>query len=157
MTLKEAILAKVADWRPSSRQTILIPDHGAGWAVSVTADRSDELGCLVWEAVARRTTGRREEPLRAWADRVAGRVTGLLEPLAVVEVDVQRDEAVLRSEEPARRGEDLFYYEVLLNGAGEAAVRRYRSSSQPGTRREQIPFALTHESLAKLLGDVTAD
>jgi len=125
--------------------------------VSVTADRSDELGCLLWETTTRRSAGPREEPLRAWADRVAQRVTGLLEPLAVVEVDVQRDEAILRSDEPARRGDDLFYYEVALKGAGEAAVRRYHSSSQPGTRREQVPFALTHESLAKLLGDVTAD
>jgi len=157
MTLNEAILAKLADWRPNGRQSLLIPDSGTGWTVSVTADRSDELGCLLWETTTRRSAGPREVPLRAWADRVAQRVTGLLEPLAVVEVDVQRDEAILRSDEPARRGDDLFYYEVALKGAGEAAVRRYHSSSQPGTRREQVPFALTHESLAKLLGDVTAD
>lgn len=156
MTLNEAILAKVADWRPSGRQTILIPDEGAGWTVAVTADRSDEVGCLVWETVARRSAGRPEEALGAWADRVAGRVTGLLEPLVVVEVDVQRDEAVLRSDAPAQRGEDLFYYEVLLKGVGEAAVRRYHSSHQPGSRREQVPFALTHEALAKLQGDLAA-
>jgi len=135
----------------------MIPDAGTGWTVSVTADRSDELGCLVWESVAQRSAGRKDEPLQAWANRTADRVTGLLEPLAVVEVDVQRDEAVLRSDVPARRGDDLFYYEVVLKGAGEAAVRRYHSSHQPATRREQIPFALTHESLAKLQGDLTAE
>src|ERR1700730_9468887 len=79
MTLNEAILAKVADWRPSGRQTILIPDEGTGWTVAVTADRSDEVGCLVWETVARRCAGRAEEALGAWEVQLGRRVTRLLQ------------------------------------------------------------------------------
>ena len=54
--------------------------------------------------------------LRAWADRIAGRARGLLEPLKVIEVDAERDEAILRSDTPAAQGEDRFYYEVHLKG-----------------------------------------
>jgi len=161
MTLAELVLANVAEWRPSGgRQTLNIPDQGAGWGVALTADRSDELGCLIWEMTVRRSSPPAERggvALRTWADRVADRVTGLLEPLKVVEVDVQRDEALLRSEEPATRKEQLFYYEVRLHGGGEAVVQRYRSSHQGGQRREQVAFALTHEAVAKLAADLAAE
>ena len=102
------------------------------------------------------TAGNDPEALRSWAERVAGRATGLLEPLRLVEVDGARDEALLRSEQPARRDEQLHYYEVVLRGRGEADVRRYQASHQPGSRREQVPFALTHEAVATLASDLTA-
>jgi hypothetical protein len=158
MTLDEALLQNLAEWRPGGgRQTLNLPDTGSGWTVALTADRSDALGCLVWELALRRTTEPAAgEGLRAWAERIAGRVTGLLEPLKVVEVDLVRGQALLRSQAPARRGEQLHYYEVLLTGVRAAVVRRYRASLQGDARREQVPFTLTHEALAKLAGDLSA-
>src|SRR5262249_22519771 len=94
--------------------------------------------------------------LSAWAERVAGRVTGLLEPLKVVEVDAERGEALLRSDQPTQRGEKLFYYEVLLQNTTAASVRRYRALPGNG-RREQVAFALTKEALAKFVADLAAD
>jgi len=160
MTLAEQLLTNVAKWRPENgRQTLNLPDQGTGWTVALTADRSDELSCLIWELNLRRVAT--PEPrigaaLQAWADRVAGRVTGLLEPLKVIEVDVPRDETLLRSTQPAQRSEQLFYYEVSLKGTGVADVRRYRASHEFGARREQVPFVLTHEALAKLAGDLSS-
>jgi hypothetical protein len=81
----------------------------------------------------------------------------LLETLKVVEVDRNRHEAVLRSEGPVQRANDLFYYEVHLQGTGAATVRRYRAFREGHGRREQIGFALTHEALAKLTADLTAE
>ena len=154
MTLNEAILAKLADWRPNGRQSLLIPDSGTGWTVSVTADRSDELGCLLWETTTRRSAGPREEPLRAWADRVAQRVTGLLEPLAVIEVDATRSEAVLRSETPARRGEDVQYYELLLRGGHAARLRQHGDARTvpAGPISPRAPTTPTDGSGARLPG-----
>ena len=160
MTLNETLLARLAEWRPGrGRQTLNVPDEGAGWAASVTADRADELGCLVWEMTLRRSAplpGGDAAALRAWGDRAAGRARGLLETLKVVEVDAERDEAILRSDTPAAKGEDRFYYEVHLKGTGVAAVRRYRGTLAVG-KREQVAFALTHEALARLAADLTAD
>jgi hypothetical protein len=161
MTLNETLLAKLAEWRPGrGRQTLTIPDAGAGWAVSLTADRADELGCLVWELTVRRSEplpGVDAAALRAWGDRVAGRARGLLETLKVVEVDAERDEAILRSDAPAAKGEDRFYYEAHLKGIGVANVRRYRGSLAATGKREQIAFALTHEALARLAADLSAE
>jgi hypothetical protein len=82
-------------------------------------------------------------------------VTGLLEPLRLIESDAESDTALLRSAAPQRRGDDLFYYEVELKSAS-AGVRRYQSSAT-GAARQQVAFPLTHEALAKLTGDLTAE
>lgn len=156
MSLENTLLEKLADWRPDGRQQLIVP--GEAWTVVLAADRSDQVGCLLWELTLRRAAAAGPgKPLQAWAERVAGRVTGLLEPLKLLEVDSLRDEALLRSEEPAQRGEKLFYYELLLQGRGEALLRRYHGAHHGQARREQVAFALTHEALAKLVADLTAD
>jgi hypothetical protein len=161
MTLAETVLRKLAEWRPagSGRHVVAVPDAGSGWAVSVTADRCDALGCLVWELDVRRTGlgSSGAAALEARAKRVAQRVTGLLETLKVVEVDAERNEALLRSTEPSPRGDRVAYYEALLQGTGRAVVRRFEAPREPGDRREQVAFALTHEVLAKLAADLAAD
>jgi hypothetical protein len=159
MTLDETVLQKVADWHPprGSRQTLPIPDEGSGWAVTLVVDRHDELSSALWEIDVRRVVpARGQVTLESWANDVAGRVTGLLEPLRVLEIDVLRNEALLRSNQPSRRSEDLFYYEVLLKGTQAANVRRYQGNPGGG-HREQVPFVLTHETLAKLVGDLATD
>jgi hypothetical protein len=68
-----------------------------------------------------------------------------------------RNEGLLRSTAPSRRGDTLFYYEVLLRGTSGAEVRRYQTKDSSTAPREQVAFALTHEVLAKLVADLTAD
>jgi hypothetical protein len=161
MTLDDIVLQKLTEWRPPSndRHTLTIPDEQSGWSVGVTVDRHDDLGCALWEMTLRRTRQPSEssaDALEAWAHRAAGRVTGLLEPLRVIEIDRPRGEALLRSQDPSRRSDNLYYYEILLKGTREATLRRYRT--QPlGGRREQIPFTLTHEALAKVTADLAAE
>lgn len=160
MTLDEILPRKLSDWRPANRATLPLTDEGGGWSAALTADRCDALGCLVWDLTLRRTAGALAADasgLRAWADRVASRTTGLLEPLAVVEVDAERLEAQLRSGQPTQRNGKSAYYEVLLRAAGEINVRRYQTAQTANARREQVAFALTHEALAKLASDLTAE
>ena len=161
MNLAETVLQKIANWRPAGdkRQALLIPDGGSGWAVELQADRCDELGCRVWEITLRRTrkTEVQTSTLQAWADRAAKRVTGLLEGLRVVEVDPGRNEALLRSDTPTSREKTVSYFEILLRGAKSATLRRFRAYQEPGHSREQISFPLTHESLAKVVTDLTQE
>ena len=160
MTLDATLLEKLANWRPprDGRQNFAVADEGAGWTAAITADRHDDLGTSVWEMNLQRSHAltRTHYDLKNWAHRAAGRVTGLLEPLLVVEVDSQRDEALLRSNQPRERGMDLYYYEALLKGVTEATVRRYHGSREGG-RREQVPFTLTHETLAQFAADLVSD
>jgi hypothetical protein len=156
MTLAENLLQKLSDWRPSGdgRHSWACAFPAAGWTVRLAADKTDTLSCLVWELTLTRTAEPSQNlSLQTWAAQIADRVTGLLEPLKIHEVDETRQEAVLRSENPARKGDDLSYYEVRLNGLTTAVVRRF-AASKVVSGRTQISFALTHETIAKLAGDI---
>jgi hypothetical protein len=156
MTLTESLLPKLSDWLPAGAGrhswSESFPDEG--WTVGITADKADSLSCLVWEMTLARTADAPTDlSLKGWAAAIAERVSGLMEPLAIYEVDETRDEAILRSEVPMRKGEALVYYEVRLVGLSCATVRRFTSSrTAPG--RSQAAFAITHEALAKLAGDI---
>jgi hypothetical protein len=153
MTLENTLLEKLSEWRPGpGRQELHVA--GAGWRVTVTADRSDVLGCLLWDLNLQRD-GSAKVDVQAWAANAAARITGLMEPLRVVEVDCSRQEAQLRSESPLERGDKRFYYELLLNGLGIATLRRFQTLNGGG-KRAQTTYTLTHEVLAKLVGDLTA-
>jgi hypothetical protein len=159
MTLEERLLQKLAEWRPSrgDRQTLSTTDETTGWTVCVTADRHDELGAALWELTIRRGANARavDVTVDTWARKLAGRLGGLHETLALIEVDPLLNQALLRSTSPTQRKEDLYYYELKLTGAREAHVRRYRGSHRVG-RREQVRFTLTHEAIARLAADLSA-
>ncbi len=157
MTLAETVLQRVAEWRPSAGGRDRLAVAGGGWAVELTADANNEIGCRAWEVTLRSTGPRGEITLEEWARRSAERVKSLIEPLAVVEVDAPRGEALLRSGPPTTRGDDVSYYEVLLRGTEQATVRRFQGRHQPGHRREQVPVALTHDALARLVGDLAGE
>jgi hypothetical protein len=156
MTLAESLLPKLSDWRPAGagRHSWAESFPDAGWTARLSADKADSLSCLVWELTLDRTA---EPPagltLAGWASAVAARVTGLLEPLKVHEIDDARGEAVLRSVAPAKKGDALAYYEVRLTGLTTAVVRRF-TGSKTTSGRAQVAFAITHETLAKLVGDI---
>lgn len=157
MNLDELLPQRLAEWRfDSDRRTLTVAAPESGWAVDLTADCADAVGCRLWEVALRPTVPQAGIDLKAWADRVVDRATGLLEPLELIEVDALRRTAQLRSEEPAQRGGDLHYYELLLQGDGAATVRRYQASCTGSPRREQKAFTLTHEALAKLVADLAA-
>jgi hypothetical protein len=161
MTLSDLVLQKLADWRPpgNERSTLNIPDQGAGWSIALAADRCDELGCLVWELTLQPRAdlvAKQRATVKTWAEQSAVRVCGLLEPLKVVEIDAQRNEAILRSEQPTERGEKSAYYELFFYGTTRAVLRRYQVVRPGGQRREQIVFALTHEALAKVVADIAS-
>jgi hypothetical protein len=159
--ISELLLPKLSEWQPTGTGrhswSHYLPDQG--WNVFLTADRVDSLGSLVWELSAARLSllETKPEELKAWADRVAKKATGLMEPLRVIEIDSTRQEALLRSESPASRADRVFYYEVKLFGKNRAELRRFEAKPGVTGRRDQVPFALTNEAIAKLLSDLLAE
>jgi hypothetical protein len=162
MTLEERLLQKLAEWHPESgRQTLTIAeltiaDPASSSTVAITCDRSDLVASQLWEVALQRPVTLDIAAVRSWAEQTAIKVTGLLEPLRMLEVDTENATALLRSQNPTRRGENLFYYELTLNGHGRAHVARYQASAKLESRRQQISFALTHEALAKLVSDINS-
>ena len=93
--------------------------------------------------------------LRAWGDRLAARLTYLMEPLVVLEVDGEAGSAELRSETPTARGEVRSYYEVRLGH--DRSLRLGRVSFDAATRRRRATSCqLTGEMLARLADDLVA-
>ena len=157
MTRAEALQARLANWRPSGEGrhswSEAFPD--AGWTVHLAADHNDVVGALVWELTLARTAAAPDGlGLKDWAGQIADRVSGLMEDLKLLEVDDARQEAVLRSDDPTRKGDLALYFEVRLYGLAKAVVRRFQADTAAGTRREQITFPITHEALAKLAWDI---
>jgi hypothetical protein len=156
MSLDGLLLEKLARWRPDGRQTLEVRAPEFGWAADITADAADVVGCRLWEIALRREgTVTPLGDLKARADAVCGRVTGLLEVLRVVEIDEPRGIALLRSDLPSRRGDTLSYYEVFLHADGAANCRRYEGPRGEETRRQQVAYTLTHETIGKLVADLT--
>jgi hypothetical protein len=161
MTLVSKLRQKLSDDGPCpERHDLQVTDEESGSAATLAIQQRDGLSSLVWELSARRTAPA-SQVLRQWAERLAGRVTSLLEPLALLEIDSLRNQAMLRSARAAEEKDSATYFEVILDGVTSAQVRRYKAAKvadEAGQlpRREQIAFALTHEGLAKLVADLTA-
>jgi hypothetical protein len=157
MTLDERLLENLANWRPDTgRQALVVSGPTDSTNVTVTADRCDVVGAQLWEVAYHRPATLNADGLRSWAEKTAARATGLLEPLRVLEVDTERLTALLRSQAPTQRGDNLFYYELKLHGDGRAQLERFQAPAKPEGHRQQTIFALTHETLAKLVADIDA-
>jgi hypothetical protein len=93
--------------------------------------------------------------LKEWADRLAGRVTYLMEPLVVLEVDAVGGEVELRSGAPTAREGQRFYYEVRLSQAG--SLRLTRVAYDPEARRRRpVACQMTREAIERLADDLVA-
>lgn len=161
MNLAETLQQKLGEWHPAggnSPSTVIeLPDYG--WSVRFAATKVDTLGCALTEieAVRASTVDNDAAALEARARKVAGRVTGLLEPLRLVEVDRGRNIAILRSDSPRARGTDVLFYEVCYTGLNRISVRRFTATKLSPAHREPVDFVLTHEVLGKLVEDLVRD
>jgi hypothetical protein len=117
----------------------------------------DSVG-LAFSALEFATTSRPEwttEALRGWGERLAGRVTYLMEPLKVFEVDAGGGEVQIRSQSPTARSEQRGYYEVRLFKQGSLRMERY-AFDEATRQRRTIPCQLTREVLERLADDFAA-
>src|SRR2546430_7634820 len=122
MTLANILRRKLAEARPaSSRHELLFTDEQSPWTVHLTAERRDEWSTVAWELSLRRGTSF-DGDLGEWADRIASSVSGLMEPIKVIEIDRVRHEGLLRSIEPEERDGQIFYYELVLRGTSGALI-----------------------------------
>lgn len=105
----------------------------------VTTDRQD------WSSAA----------LNAWGERLAARVTYLLEPLKVLEIDAGGGEVQIRSKSPSVRADQRGFYEVRLYKQGLLRMERYVVDDATRQRR-RTPCQFTREVLERLADDIAA-
>lgn len=95
------------------------------------------------------------DELRAWGDRLAARVTYLMEPLTVLEADGVGVEVTLRSQSPTPRNDRRSFYEIRLDRSGTLTLQRLGFDDQT-RRRQVVPCQLSREVLERLADDLTA-
>ncbi len=113
---------------------------------------------LAFDGLDFAAAGRADLPagaLRAWGDRLAARLTYLMEPLVVLEVDAEAGHAELRSQAPTPRGERKSFYEVRLRREGSLHLRRVAFDAN-ARRRQAVPCQMTVEVLERLADDLVA-
>ena len=154
--LDEILLQKLAEWRPdTANPTLSLTDPAGAWSVTLDAEAVETIGSQLRRVSVRPVKAKVTVPLREQADRLARDVTGLLEPLRVVEIDDGAAVAQLRSHAPAQRDGAARYYEVTRHADGTTQLGRYQTRPAEG-KRQAIPFSLTHEALAKIVRDFIA-
>lgn len=88
------------------------------------------------------------------ADALASKLTYLLEPLRVIEVDGQAGAVQMRSHPPYQRERQTRYYEVLVQRGGSLSLVRYERP--PGQARNPIAAHVTREVFHRLADDFAA-
>ena len=155
MSLDVLLLEKLANWRPDSdRKTLDVSDASGGWSAAVTAECVDVVGCRLWELTLRRTTEAPSDELETRAEQFCQRVTGLLEPLRLVEVDAPRKLALCAASNRDSSATSVSITKCCSTATAAATVRRYQTPHAGEPRRQQVAFTLTHEALAKLVRDL---
>src|SRR5262249_51604514 len=135
--------------------TVTVDDGPQRVTLHLTA--LDTVG-LAFSSLEFAISGRSEwssEALNAWGNRLAGRITYLMEPLKVLEVDSGRCEAQIRSQSPTPRETERGYYEMRLSRQGVLRMQRFTYDGVTQKRRES-PCQITREVLERLADDIAA-
>ncbi len=150
MRLGQSILAALEGGRGEA-----VALEWEGLRVRFRVEEADRVGCAIFGLCVEdlRASAKDAEDLKAWADRVAGRVTYLMERVAAIETDGASGMALLRSVPPDLRGGARAYYEIVLKSPGTLTLTRYRY--QDGDRmRTEVPCALTRDVFERLVDDL---
>jgi len=113
---------------------------------------------LAFTALEFATTGRTDwssQALKEWGDRLSSRLTYLMEPLKVLEIDAAGGEVQIRSQTLTPRAEQRGYYEVRLFRQGILRMERFVLDEATRQRRP-TPCQLTREVLERLADDIAA-
>lgn len=140
---------------PSARRIELVDPAAQRLTLDLLA--VDSLSCSLEALLLQipRLAGREATVIQDWADRLARRVTYLLEHVGPIETDTTTGTVLVRSNPPDRSASATRYYEMLLSAQanGTFALKRYQAESgQPG--RQLVEMHLTREVLTRLVGDL---
>lgn len=94
------------------------------------------------------------DELKAISESLVSRLTYLLEPIGVVEVDRDRAAVQMRSSPPQQGDDGTSYYELMVRRGGDITLSRYQK--QPGQMRQIVPANITREVLQRLSEDFVA-
>lgn len=155
MPLKSCIIQELTRLAAQGGTGRLECAHGNG---KLTADvlAVDAIGCAVTSVMyATPKLAAASVPLLTkLSQELTKRLTYLLEPIGVIETDLDSATVQLRSSPPQKDDDGTQYYELLVRRGGDFTLVRWQKL--PGRIRQQIPANLTREVLGRLASDFVA-
>jgi hypothetical protein len=135
--------------------SVTVEDSPNRLTLHITALDTIGVACTALEFVTTSRSDWSSDSLKEWGTRLAARVTYLMEPLKVVEIDTQGGELQIRSQSPTPRAEQRGYYEIRLFRQGNLRMERFALDE---TTRQRRPTScqLTREVLERLADDIAA-
>jgi hypothetical protein len=135
--------------------TVMVEDGPNRLTLHLTALDAVGVAFTALEFAATSRTEWTSQALKEWGDRLSSRVTYLMEPLKVLEIDAGGGEVQIRSQSPTPRAEQRGYYEVRLFRQGSLRMERFVLDEATRQRRP-TPCQLTREVLERLADDIAA-
>jgi len=155
MTLSQKIAAAL-EARPDTGALpcdVTVEHEGDAATIHLTASGSVGLAFRTLEFATKARAEWSPATLRAWGDRLAARLTYLMEPLMVLEQDALGGDVALRSQSPTARAGQRSYYELRLHRQGSLTLSRV-SFEEATRQRRPIDCQMTREVLERFLDDL---
>lgn len=149
----ESALAGLGNYSGSER-TLDVAEADLRLRCDLTA--TDTLGCAFtqFEVHSSKLANASIDQLKKVSEALAARLTYLLEPIKLIEVDADQCVAQLRSSPPQREPEMTTYYELLVRRGGELSLCRW--SKTRTSERQLVPAQVTREVFLRLVADFSA-
>ena len=154
MTIKQDIQRELARIQTSGRGLVII-DLEDG-RVEADLVGMDAIGCA-FQTLGYKTdklAGASLDQLKHISEALTTRLHYLLEPIGIVETDLDRCAVQMRSVPPQKGDDGASYYELLVRRGGDISLSRY--SKRPGQMRQIIPANVTREVFERLAEDLVA-
>ena len=152
MTIKTDIQRELKRIQAVSGRGLLQVDDDAG-RIEADLVAVDAIGCS-FQTLALSTeklAGADLDQLKSISETLTAKLTYLLEPIGVVEADIDRCAIQLRSSPPRKDEDATSYYELLVRRGGDISLSRY--SKKAGQLRQIVPANVTREVLERLAED----
>jgi hypothetical protein len=156
MTIQSDIQRELKRIQAVSGRGLLQVDAEAGGRIEADLVAVDAIGCA-FQTLAYSTdklAAADLERLKEISQTLTAKLTYLLEPIGVIEADVDRCAIQLRSSPPKKDEDATSYYELLVRRGGDISLSRY--SKKAGQLRQIVPAHITREVLERLAEDFVA-
>ena len=157
MTLSQKIAAALDETRCALIPPCLAQIQDGENSVSLDLTSLDSVGLAFRELefVTKKPTEWTTDRAKAWGNNLASRVTYLMEPLVLLEVDDRVSEVQLRSQSPTLRSDKRSFYEVRIQKPGVLHLSRV-AFDESSRKRTPAPCQMTREVLERLADDLVA-
>jgi hypothetical protein len=155
MTIRQDIERELKRIQAVSGRGLMHVDCEAG-RVEADLVAVDAIGCsfqtlgLATDKLANATL----DELKEISTKLTEKLTYLLEPIGLVEADLDRCSVQMRSNPPQKGEDETSYYELMVRRGGDITLSRY--SKKSGQLRQIIPAHITREVLGRLADDFIA-